>query len=114
MPLNNLHTTDWQRELLHTAEDVAFPGPGDASSSAAGLARFAAADDEDGERRSETTMRRETKVGEGGKKPIDWKEVRRRENFWLKRGRWPTDDEMEEMKNRRGPTLMFGLNTVSR
>lgn len=89
-----LHTTDWQRDPLLSAEDSAFPEPGDASSSAAGLARYhAAAVVVDEERTTKLAM-----LKPDGQ--IDWKAVRKREAFWLKHGR--------------KPILMFGMNTVSR
>lgn len=42
---------------------------------------------------------------------IDWKEVRRRESFFLKFGRFPK--KREGKKNHNRPVLMFGMNTVS-
>lgn len=45
-------------------------------------------------------------------KKINWKKLKKRENFFLKTGRMPTDSEMKSVKGK--PRLMFGFNTISR
>lgn len=40
---------------------------------------------------------------------INWKKQLRREEFFLKRGRFPKKRELER---KRGPVLMFGHNTI--
>ena len=41
----------------------------------------------------------------------DRKKLVARENFLIKYGRFPTDDELESMLDRKRPRISFGFNT---
>jgi hypothetical protein len=49
------------------------------------------------------------------RKWIDWQDVQHRENYFLKYGRWPNQDDLDQSKaNRKKPVIYFGMNTVKR
>ncbi len=56
-------------------------------------------------------MKTATKSTSPKRKSIDWKVQRKREAYYLKHGRFPTQQEFDASRK---PRLMFGFNTVSR
>jgi len=56
-------------------------------------------------------MKPATKSTSKQRKSIDWKVQRKREAYYMKHGRFPTQQELDVPRQ---PRLMFGFNTLSR